>query len=328
MASTPASAAPARAAPARRQPAARPAPPARAQRVRWTVAEKDQLKRYFEQAATTPVWSELAERLDTGRTWKQVQTMARQLELTEPTHRAAGGPAWEAQRCVQGAKDKKRKAPASAALTLASPAGVPPSEPRPKRPTAAAAALAIKQSALEGDAADTLTFFAGLDAEHHRRMDWARHYVLKLHAPSNREWDGRGGTVAIIRKEFGVPQGSTASIRSVLEDVSACYLRLLNDQISPTKKELVTDRNNCFGPVLREIRSHKGARVRGLGNSLHNGRRGEAMVDHEIERRGGAREKGPAQSARPLHPDAVKATKMFRAERLAKWGERQKQQLL
>jgi hypothetical protein len=190
--------------------------------VRWTVAEKDQLKRYFEQAATTPVWSELAERLDTGRTWKQVQTMARQLELTEPTHRAAGGPAWEAQRCVQGAKDKKRKAPASAALTLASPAGVPPSEPRPKRPTAAAAALAIKQSALEGDAADTLTFFAGLDAEHHRRMDWARHYVLKLHAPSNREWDGRGGTVAIIRKEFGVPQGSTASIRSVLEDVSAC----------------------------------------------------------------------------------------------------------
>ena len=62
----------------------------------------------------------------------------------------------------------------------------------------------------------------------------------------------------------------------------------------------MTDRNNCFGPVLREIRSHKGARVRGLGNSAHNGRRGEAMVDHEIERRGGAREKGPAQSARPL----------------------------
>ena len=214
MASTPASAAPARAAPARRQPAARPAPPARAQRVRWTVAEKDQLKRYFEQAATTPVWSELAERLDTGRTWKQVQTMARQLELTEPTHRAAGGPAWEAQRCVQGAKDEKRKAPASAALTLASPAGVPPSEPRPKRPTAAAAALAIKQSALEGDAADTLTFFAGLDAEHHRRMDWARHYVLKLHAPSNREWDGRGGTVAIIRKEFGVRDRGVRRARS------------------------------------------------------------------------------------------------------------------
>ena len=99
MASTPASAAPARAAPARRQPAARgAAPPARAQRVPWTAAEKGQLKGYFEQAATTPVWSELAERLGTGRTGKQVQTMARQLELTEPTHRAAAGPAWDAVR--------------------------------------------------------------------------------------------------------------------------------------------------------------------------------------------------------------------------------------
>ena len=122
MASTPASAAPAPA-PARRQPAARAAPPARAQRVAWTVAEKGQLKGFFEQAATTPVWSELAERLGTGRTGKQVQTMARQLELTEPTHRAAAGAAWDAQHREQGDKNKKRKAAAKSALTLASPEG-------------------------------------------------------------------------------------------------------------------------------------------------------------------------------------------------------------
>ena len=79
---------------------------------------------------------------------------------------------------MQGDKNKKRKAAASAAPTLMSPVNPPPSEPRQHRPAAAAAALAIKQSALDGDAADALTFFAGLDAEHHRRMDWARHYVL------------------------------------------------------------------------------------------------------------------------------------------------------
>ena len=51
------------------------------------------------------------------------------------------------------------------------------------------------------------------------------------------------------------------------------------------------------------------------------GRRGEELVDHETERRGGHRVKGPAQSARPLHPDAMRAMGEHREERLAKWVE-------
>ena len=194
MPSPPASSAPAPAT-ARRAPASRgsPGPVPRTTRKPWSVAEKGQLKGYFEQAASTPAWNELAERLGTGRTGKQVQAMAAKLKLTEPIGRTARGPAWDAAVRKQGAKDKKRKAAAKTALTLASPAGVPPSEPRPKRPTAAAAALAIKQSALEGDAADTLTFFAGLDAEHHRRMDWARHYVLRQRSCSERSAWQNGG---------------------------------------------------------------------------------------------------------------------------------------
>ena len=118
MASTPASAAPAPA-PARRQPAARAAPPARVQRVPWTDAEKDRLKGYFEQAATTPVWNELAERLGTGRTGKQVQAMAAKLKLTEPVGRtAARGPAWDAQRCRRALdKNTKRKRASPAAAS-------------------------------------------------------------------------------------------------------------------------------------------------------------------------------------------------------------------
>ena len=53
----------------------------------WSVAEKGQLKGYFEQAASTPAWNELAERLGTGRTGKQVQAMAAKLKLTEPVGR-------------------------------------------------------------------------------------------------------------------------------------------------------------------------------------------------------------------------------------------------
>ena len=91
-------------------------------------------------AAEDPIdWGELAERLSTGRTGKQVQSKCTTLGLRQREKAAAGGPAWEAQRCHGTVeKNPKRKA-AKAALTLASPAGVPPSEPRPKRPTAAAA---------------------------------------------------------------------------------------------------------------------------------------------------------------------------------------------
>lgn len=69
----------------------------------------------------------------------------------------------------------------------------------------------------------------------------------------------------------------------------------------------------------------KGACVRGLGNSKHNGRRGEAMVDHETERRGGAQVKGPPPSAQPLHPDAMRARAEWREERLTKWQEWKRQ---
>ena len=58
---------------ARRAPASRgSAAPGPVPRKAWTTAEKGQLKGYFEQAANTPAWKELAERLGTGRTGKQV----------------------------------------------------------------------------------------------------------------------------------------------------------------------------------------------------------------------------------------------------------------
>ena len=141
MASTPASAAPAPAAPApaRRQPSARGTPAARTKTERWTPPETAKLRKLHAEAGDPIDWDELGQRLGGNRTRKMLMNKATALGLRQREPAAAGGPAWEAQRGVQGDKNKKRKAAAKAALTLASPAGVPPSEPRPKRPTAAAA---------------------------------------------------------------------------------------------------------------------------------------------------------------------------------------------
>ena len=157
MASTRGRAAPLVTPAGRRKPMARGAPAAPATTKSWGPEETARLKKLHAEVEDPVDWDELAERLRTGRTWKQVQSKATALGLRQREPAAAGGPAWEAQRAVQGDTNKKREAAASAAPTLMSPVNPPPSEPRQHRPAAAAAALAIKQSALDGDAADTLT---------------------------------------------------------------------------------------------------------------------------------------------------------------------------
>ena len=101
MASTPASAAPAPAAPApaRRQPTARGTPAARTKTKRWTDPEVAKLRTLYAAAEDPIDWDELADRLLTGRTGKQVQSKCTTLGLRQREKAAAGGPAWEAQRC-------------------------------------------------------------------------------------------------------------------------------------------------------------------------------------------------------------------------------------
>ena len=84
----------------------------------------------------------------------------------------------------------------------------------------------------------------------------------------------------------------------------------------PVNEEHIKDRNNCFGPVLHGIWEAKGARVRGLGNSLHRGHRGDGLVDHETERRGGYHPKLPPQEEKPFHPQAARAVEVQRKERI------------
>ena len=142
MASTRASAgASAANAPSRRQPTPRSAPATPAPKKRWSPKEEAQLTKMYKSKG--PVWAELAQRLGTGRTIKQVEAKVTALGLRQREKRAAGGPTWHAQGRRLGDKNKKRKEAAKAALTLASPAGVPPSEPLPKRPAAAAADAAM-----------------------------------------------------------------------------------------------------------------------------------------------------------------------------------------
>ena len=142
MASTRASAgASAANAPSRRQPTPRSAPATPAPKKRWSPKEEAQLTKMYKSKG--PVWAELAQRLGTGRTIKQVEAKVTALGLRQREKRAAGGPTWHAQGRRLGDKNKKRKEAAKAALTLASPAGVPPSEPRPKRPAAVAADAAM-----------------------------------------------------------------------------------------------------------------------------------------------------------------------------------------
>ena len=53
------------------------------------------------------------------------------------------------------------------------------------------------------------------------RMAVAVYYIDVLHAPSPKEWDGKQGTVSIIRRELKFPEGSEGVIRAVLVDVHA-----------------------------------------------------------------------------------------------------------
>jgi hypothetical protein len=144
---------------------------------------------------------------------------------------------------------------------------------------------------------------------------------MKRHIAATRHLPSRGYDDDWLPDPDGKNPHPDKFTRVTPKQQDRAYLRVLNDNISPTSEEHFKDRNACFGSVLRAIHGQKGARVRGLGNSKHNGRRGEELVDHETARRGGHRVKGPAQSARPLHPDAMRAMGEHREERLAKWVE-------
>ena len=128
--------------------------------------------------------------------------------MREAIDRGKRGPAWDAQGRQQ--RDESKNAPRAVAAAekrkktadsdRTSPVGAPPSEPRVKRPRAAAAVAAslFEDQVQQEDAEPALIFFAGLEQEHHRRVEWAKHFVMKLKAPEPSEWDGVGGTVAKI----------------------------------------------------------------------------------------------------------------------------------
>ena len=188
MASTPA---PSTAAPARRQPSARGTPAARTKTQRWTPPETAKLRKLHAEAGDPIDWDELGQRLGGNRTRKMLMNKATALGLRQHQPAAAGGPAWEAQRGVQGDKNKKRKAAAKAALTLASPAGVPPSEPRPKRPAAVAADAAMLAELEAGLKLDRELFTAagsGIITEANTHKAWAYYYGSVLRRPRRRGW--------------------------------------------------------------------------------------------------------------------------------------------
>ena len=121
------------------------------------------------------------------------------LGLRQREKRAAGGPTWHAQGRRLGDKNKKRKEAAKAALTLASPAGVPPSEPRPKRPAAVAADAALRAELEAGLKLDRELFTAagsGIITEANTHKAWAYYYVSVLGCAPEEDWDTRiTGTV-------------------------------------------------------------------------------------------------------------------------------------
>ena len=82
---------------------------------------------------------------------------------------------------------------------------------------------------------------------------------------------------------------------------------------APTSEELIKSRNECWITNLKGVWDVKGVRV--LGNGNRNGRRADPAL---AGKRGGVRKKGPAQAAKPMHPDAQKAAQMKRAS----WTER------
>ena len=191
---------------------------------RWTAVQDELLEQLMEQheepaTGKEAYWQSLAEQLPKpNRSGDSAQGRATALGLREAIARRKRGPDWSVQanpswrpehnapRAVAAAEKRQKTADSDGT----SPVGAPPTEPRraQPRPAAAAAAAAILDQA-ELDGSDgPLIFFAGLEQEHHRRMEWARWFVMKLHAPEWCEWDGRGGTVSIIRKKFGVPKGS------------------------------------------------------------------------------------------------------------------------
>jgi hypothetical protein len=185
-----------------------------------------------EEPAEEAYWQSLAEQLPKpNRSGDSAQGRATALGMREAIAHRKRGPDWHAQgrqqrddsknapRVVAAAEKRKKTADSDGT----SPIGAPPSEPRGKRPRAAAAAAAslIEDQVQQEDAEPTLIFFAGLEQEHHHRVEWAKHFVMKLKAPEPSEWDGVGGTVAKIRKQFGVPCGSSSEGLRSLRPVRA-----------------------------------------------------------------------------------------------------------
>ena len=176
----------------------------------WSVAEKGQLKGYFEQAASTPAWNELAERLGTGRTGKQVQAMAAKLKLTEPVGRtAARGPAWDAQRCRRALdKNTKRK--------RASPAAASPVHDEPPRSPDKRAAADVARNRIQMQVAspgESPTKRPPVLHESAKRNAIACQFVYGHKQPSVEKWFGKDGTIKQILTEISwLPNGSWGTV--------------------------------------------------------------------------------------------------------------------
>ena len=146
---------------------------------RWTAVQDELLEQLMEQheepaTGKEAYWQSLAEQLPKpNRSGDSAQGRATALGLREAIAHRKRGPDWHAQgrqqrddsknapRAVAAAEKRKKTADSDGT----SPIGAPPSEPRGKRPRAAAAAAAslIEDQVQQEDAEPTLIFFAGLE---------------------------------------------------------------------------------------------------------------------------------------------------------------------
>eukprot|EP01047_Picozoa_sp_COSAG01_P008429 COSAG01_NODE_333_length_18717_cov_40.372072_1_plen_578_part_00 len=142
------------------------------------------------------------------------------LKLREKVERKKRGADWFGDDHRRGGKDAKRKAQSPAV----SPADGPPKK-RQAAVDAEAALVAIRKQLVADLELNPGLLATGLLSEAAKRKAWAHYFVDTLGFPGNEDgvWDKKGdGTVSQICKMFQVPKGSRASVRSVLEDVTAC----------------------------------------------------------------------------------------------------------
>ena len=171
--------------------------------------EKGQLKGYVEQAANTPDWNELAERLGTGRTGRQVQAMAGAQGLTAIGRAARRGPAWDAQH-HRGTLDKNKK------RKRASPAAPSPVHDEPPRSPDKRAAADVARNRIQMQVAspgESPTKRPRVLHESAKRNAIACQFVYGHKQPSVEKWFGKDGTIKQILTEISwLPNGSWGTV--------------------------------------------------------------------------------------------------------------------